>query len=189
MRIGVDLDGILGDTTSFALLELNKHFGKSFILEDVQDYDLGILYNICQAEMTAFFAERETLIRDALPLVPGAREALDLLCKEHEIHIITARTENMRDLTRDWLHQHGLPYHSLVMVGCHDKRAACKAKKIALIIEDSMENAKMISAEGIPVYLLDAPYNRGYLPPLVTRMKTWQEVYEAILEQVRQGGA
>ena len=88
----------------------------------------------------------------------------------------------MRNLTQDWLNKHGFVYNSLLLVGSHDKRAVCKENDISLVIEDSMENAKLISTEGIPVLLMDAPYNRGLLPPLIDRKKSWPEICETILD-------
>lgn len=55
-------------------------------------------------------------------LIPTAevyKDSLELLNKWYdngdEIHFFTARTEDMREATEEWLAKHGFKYHSLIM--------------------------------------------------------------------------
>lgn len=55
-------------------------------------------------------------------LIPTAevyKDSLELLNKWYDngdkIHFFTARTEDMREVTEEWLAKHGFKYHSLIM--------------------------------------------------------------------------
>jgi len=50
-------------------------------------------------------------------------------------------------------------------------------------VEDTLEVARELSAAGIPVILMDAPYNRGNLPELICRKHSWFEIYQTLVAE------
>lgn len=58
---------------------------------------------------------REEIMKDS-PL-PGAKEALQMLSKEYEIHFLTARPfKDAYSITKTWLDQNGFIYESIIVV-------------------------------------------------------------------------
>jgi uncharacterized HAD superfamily protein len=58
--------------------------------------------------------ERPELMPDAKE-IPGAREWLNARYGEgHYICLFTARTQDLEQVTRDWLEKHGMKYHTII---------------------------------------------------------------------------
>jgi len=105
--------------------------------------------------------------RDAAddPLLPeGARLVADLQ-NEHEIVWLTGRPEWLREVTRDWFAEHGLPDAELYMRPEHDYRPArqykvsilrrLRAREVAAFIDDDGEVVDAAVAAGFPAVLAD----------------------------------
>jgi len=60
------------------------------------------------------------------------------------------------------------------------KSSVCKELGIDIFIEDAPVYAKNISEAGIPVILIDAPWNRETSGELITRVYSWDEVLDTI---------
>jgi uncharacterized HAD superfamily protein len=52
---------------------------------------------------------------------------------------------------------------------------------IEVFIDDSLHNAEDIASIGIPVYLLDAPWNQGETGQLIKRVYSWKEIINNFL--------
>lgn len=180
MRIGVDIDGVIADTFPLLVRELNAYFKASFSLQDIFDYNIFKVYGLSETEVFLFLSERERALMEDPAVKEGAVAHLALLSPKHEIYLVSARYEKYRPETERWLQKHGVPYRELILLGSHDKRGICTMLAVDLFIEDSLKNARQLSSCGIPVLLLDAPYNRGELPPLVRRCSSWEEIFRLI---------
>ena len=54
------------------------------------------------------------VLKQNLPLNPGARETLKLLSDEgHNIYLLTSRYGHLHDVTNSWLKEKGIPYTQL----------------------------------------------------------------------------
>jgi 5'(3')-deoxyribonucleotidase len=104
-----------------------------------------------------------------LSVMPGARIALEILSYRYRIIIITARRPSSRQQTVTWLETHRIPYDELYLT---DEKALV-SEEITLAIDDHPEHALGYSQEGIPVFLMDQPWNQGVELPLVTRVTGW----------------
>ena len=96
------------------------------------------------------------------------------------LNIITARDNRYYQETYDWLKKNNLPYDELMLLGSHEKMEFCLEKDLKVLGEDTLEIGIKVSAAGIPVLLMDAPYNHGELPELVYRKHSWEEIYGTI---------
>lgn len=180
MRIGVDIDGVIADTFPLLVQELNAYFAVRFELKHVYDYDIYNVYGITPEEVDQFNRDKgNILIEDPLPL-EGAIYYLNLLSKEHIISLVSARSDRYYKQTEKWLQQYSISYDHLLLLGQHDKREICTRLAVDLFIEDSLKNALQLSGCGIPVILLDAPYNQGCLPEGVVRRYNWEEIYRTV---------
>ena len=180
MNIGVDIDGVIANTLPLLVKELNNFFGREFKIEEIYDYDIGKVYNKNREEVASFIAARENVMVSEPEPVPGAVEYVNKLKARARLYLISARVAKLRHQTEQWLLKHGFKWDELILLGSHEKAETCHKLKLKYFIEDSLDNASQISSAGIPVILLDAPYNQGSLPCLVSRCRTWQEVYHLI---------
>ena len=180
MKIGVDIDGVLANSLPLWVAELNKFFNKNKRIEDIHLYEIHKTYDITFDDLELFLDRKgRFLMREPAP-VAGSSYYLGRLKQLHEICIISARDKKYYHETHDWLKKNGLPYDDLLLLGSHEKKEFCLEKDLKVLVEDTLEIGIKVSSAGIPVLLMDAPYNRGALPELVYRKHSWEEIYRAI---------
>lgn len=84
------------------------------------------------------------------------------LSKTHNIYIVSGRPEDYRDVTRQWLEMHEVPYINLYMREAGDRRPDDRVKqeildehfdkeRIALVIEDRPRVIRMWKRNGLNV--------------------------------------
>jgi len=179
-RIGIDIDGVIADSQPVIIKILNHHFGSRYTLLDFENFDPVKMFGMDRKQLDRFIMDREQeIVEEAVPL-PGAVETIRDLSCSFGIFLVSARTPTHTGRTGEWLKKYKIPHHGLTLLGQHDKRAACTDLCVDLFIEDSKKNASQVSSCGIPVLLMDATYNRGSLPAMVTRVFNWQEIKDYI---------
>ena len=183
MKIGVDIDGVLANSLPLWVAELNKFFNKNKRVEEIHLYDIYNTYEITPGELNLFLERRGRYLMNAPAPVTGASYYLGRIKQHHEICIITARDKKYSRETQGWLKKHGLPYDELLLLGSHDKKESCLERNLKVLVEDTLEIGVEVSAAGIPVLLMDAPYNQGALPKLVYRKNSWDEIYRTIVNE------
>lgn len=181
MKIGVDIDGVLANSLPLWVAELNNFFNESKRVEDINLYSIYETYGINRRDFNQFLERRGRYLMMSPAPVTGASYYLGRLKQHYEICIITARNKRYWDETQGWLKKHGLPYDELLLLGSHDKKESCLERNLKLLVEDTLEIGVEVSAAGIPVLLLDAPYNQGTLPDLIYRKGSWNEIYRTIV--------
>ncbi len=179
-KIGVDIDGVIADSQPVIIEKLNQLFEKNYSLKDFMDFNPQKMFGIDRKQLDEVIMQKELeIIEEAVPL-PGSVEILSNIFNTCQIQIVSARTTAYIGQTRDWLDKYKIPYHGLQLLGQHDKRSCCQDLCVDLFIEDSKKNADQISSCGIPVLLMDATYNQGLLPQMVTRVYNWNEIRDYI---------
>jgi uncharacterized HAD superfamily protein len=181
MRLGVDIDGVLADSLSLWVQELNVFFKKNKKAKEIQLYDICETYEITLKQMEDFMQARGSFIMSQVPLMRGAAYFMRRIKHYHDIYIVTARDDKYEQETRAWLARYGLPFDEIVLLGSHEKQAACLDCRVGALVEDTLEIGLNVSAVGVPVLLYDAPYNQGDLPPLVLRHHSWEEVFRTVV--------
>ncbi len=175
LTIGIDIDGTVTDPGSI-LPFMNQAFGKNLSLRDCIEYNLANVYGIPEDEFVKWLDEEgEELYRHAT-LHHQADEILKQWHQNHRLVYISARAEKHLAVTCEWFDKFGIPYHSIDLIGSHDKLQSAQKWGVEVFLEDRLENAVQLSEElQIPVLLFDTPYNQGKLPSLVKRIFSWQE--------------
>ncbi|RPF49486.1 deoxypyrimidine-specific 5' nucleotidase type C protein (NT5C) [Thermodesulfitimonas autotrophica] len=104
---------------------------------------------------------------------PGAAHCLRSLAdKLGGLVYVTCRPREAEFVTKRWLELHGFPFAPVFFCqGPEDKLRAAKAVGASLALEDDPEAAKLYVQAGIPVLLVDWPYNRHLEIPDVARVK------------------
>lgn len=186
MRIGVDIDGVLADSLPLWVQELNHFFNKNKQVEEVHLYDIIQTFEITPVELKTFVEQRGRFLMSAPCPMKGAAHYLSMIKKYHNIYIVTARREAYKQETQAWLRQYGMLYDELLLLGSYKKDETCLKKRLDVMVEDTLEVGLELSAAGIPVILMDAPYNRGELPGLIFRKHSWFEIYRTLVTESRQ---
>ncbi len=181
MRIGVDIDGVLADSLSLWINELNSYFKKNKRVEQIRLLDICETYEVTSRELSGFLARRGRYLMTRPEPITGASQYLGMIKEQHDIYIVTARDERYRQETTDWLNKHNLPYDELLLLGSHEKKEACLSRSLSVLVEDTLDIGVKVSSAGVPVLLLDAPYNQGDLPDLIYRAYSWFDVYRTII--------
>ncbi|MHB8652220.1 MAG: 5' nucleotidase, NT5C type [Minisyncoccota bacterium] len=188
--IGVDFDDVVVDFNAGLALYHKALYGTSYEKKDILQFDLEQLWGCTRAEAVRrvyefYHSEHHA---NLLP-VEGAVEALKQLREENTLVMITSRPESVRGLTLDLLGKHiDEVFESTHFLGhYHDAKGSqktkgevCKEILIDIFIEDSIGNAVTVSEKGIPVLLLDAPWNQGGIPKHITRVFGWSNVLEKL---------
>ena len=178
--LGIDIDGTLTEYDSF-LPYLNELLGTKVKPEEIIQYDLHEIFGMEYDAFSSLFDEHSIpLYQMAVPR-PCAIQELQWLDKQFDIIYITARYGEFRELTQNWIKQHGFPDRQLICTGSHDKLSAIKENQVCVMVEDRLENALEIWGKlQVPVFLLDTPYNQGLLPNGICRVKDWHEIIAEI---------
>jgi hypothetical protein len=189
MIIGVDIDDVLGETNIAFDDFHNKKYGTNFKKEDHSTFDLALVWNLPTEEMVkrlrAFFSDGHHF--NIEPVI-GAKKALKELSKKHEIKIITARMEDFKSQTLEWLNKHYGEitlevHHANHYYGLNNdtKSDICVKLGVEILIDDCLEFSLECAEKGIKVLLLDNPWNQiDNLPKNVTRVNDWNHILEKI---------
>lgn len=120
----------------------------------------------------AFFASQEglSLFWRARPFA-GAPESLwGAVAAGHRILYLTSRPREANFVTRRWLALHGFPPGEVVLTGDKLSLVLPRRREVLLVAEDDPRVALALAEEGVPVLLIDWPYNRGIVHPNIKRV-------------------
>lgn len=177
MNIGIDIDGTINENFSLITSLGCKHFKKNVPMEKWQ-WDMSKAFEVSPQEVEDFW----TLYEKELYETPGPKtdavEYINKLDEKHKIVIITARSEEYRDLTEKWLKTHGIFHDELKMT--YQKREACNLYNIDVMVEDAPVFLDICN--DIPVLLFNYPYNKDENHSNLIRVDSWQEVYNIICQ-------
>jgi len=181
-RIGIDLDGVVADFTSYTLPMLNKMYNVNLKREDITHYNYEKILKISKDEIEKFWEEvKNKQVFRYLKPIKGALKSLSLL-SDKEIYFFSMRPEYYKDDTIAWLKDNNIDYCKL-HVGQEDKSIAVLEEKIDIFIEDNLLQAIMVSEAGIKTLLFNQPWNHynKELPPLCKRVYNWDEIIKIII--------
>ena len=185
ITIGVDIDAVLTCEGSGEDNIWHRHLCDYFDLEGREStaYDFTKAYDITQEEIKEFMASQGLEVFKKVPPRPNAISVLnELKKKDYNIILVTARGNDLKDVTNQWLTKHKVPYDELI----HDDQKAdvCQNKWIELFIDDRLKNLVSIKERlDIPVLLMTMTHNQDYNGK-ITRVTNWLEIKEKINEYV-----
>lgn len=176
-RFGIDIDGTV--TCPATLIpHINEAYKVNITLDDVVEYDFlsAFPHPVDRAQFAQWFKDNEPRLYAASELANDAKQILTTWKNDYELFYISARGENVLDITTNWFDENSIPYDYIELLGSHDKLDAAKQHAVDAFFEDKHDNAVMIAEElKIPVILFDTPYNRLTVPNNVIRVHNWQQ--------------
>ena len=182
--IAVDLDNVIAETDPKIREILKILSGLSLSQDDILSFEYS---NALIAKGVEPLTARK-LEEDALKIfhgeecchvnpIQGALEGLSRLAKAGmSLVIVTSRPVTCEHLTRIWLNDHDIFFTELLFV----KEKVKYAHNWSFLVEDAAHHAKAVAEMGIPVCLLDYPWNTIISHPLIRRAKYWREIVEIL---------
>jgi uncharacterized HAD superfamily protein len=189
-RIYVDVDDVLCHTALALTRVLEEHFGRRVPLDEVKWFDLSRSFGLSRDEHERLMelAHRPSVLGSYEP-VAGAREVLGAWRERgYDLVLCTGRPPSTAAPTRAWLRERQIPYSSILFVdkyGRHPEADSLRLDEVAamdfvLAVEDSWEMATFLSeSAGLPVALVDRPWNRTSSDGRIVRCSTWADVARA----------
>ncbi len=190
-RYGFDLDDvILNFMESFREFH-NENYGTEHAFEEYTDFYLENILGCSKEEIVKrvdiFYNSHEH--KNAEP-IHGAIEVLKKLSEKYELIIITAKPEELREQTIFWLNTHLPNIFSDIVFTNHfqgeglkrNKGDVCLELGIEAFVDDAIHNAESVASVGIPVLLLDTPWNKKFKETeLIKRVQNWEEIEQILL--------
>lgn len=187
MKIAVDLDEILSNSTLEFLDFYKNYYGEDFTLAQITDYSYDAINFSKEPHhvvMTKFHNSKEF---EAMSLVIGAKEAITEIAKEHELFVISGRPESLRERTITWL-DNNFPncFKDVFITNTYSfeknhkhvtKSSFCFEHGATLLIDDQLVFSEECAEKGLKVLLFDYPWNqKGNLNQNITRVHSWSEI-------------
>src|SRR3989339_998254 len=171
MRIGIDIDNVIAHT----FRDLVSHFNQ-FVGRDSSPDEVVRIMKEDKLRMVGYWFTtwRKRLLTTVAP-IDEAVTTLKLWHPFHDLVLITSRMPIFKRQTRQWLAEHGVPYHELHHA--KEKTKYRKAKGCQYFIEDNLEESAILAKSCERVFLMDHPWNRRPLQaPNIIRVHNWHEI-------------
>ena len=179
LNICVDIDGTITSPYHF-IPYLNELYGKNISDEECNTCDWEALYEVKMDEMLTEFHEKYMHSYGEATVVENAKNAIDELKINHNIYFVTARSENLTEVTRNWLDDSGFSDIDVYLLGSDNKVSKAKELNCDIFIEDNPWNATLLANEGMKIILIDTNYNKEVNHKDITRVNNWIEIKEYI---------
>ncbi len=189
MKIGIDIDGVIldyervlktyGDLYDF--IELKK----DGIINRNEHY-LRNRYDWTDEERMNFINKYFLKLSKETPLIPGAKDVIDMLQKEgNELIIISARggmIEEMKNVAIEKFNEEGISFNKYYWKQ-DDKLEVAKNENIDVMIDDSYDVCKKLSSNGIKtIYFRDKEMKVLEQNENLKEVSNWGEIYRYIKE-------
>ncbi len=192
MNIGIDIDDTISNTFEYTYPLSREYTRKICKREPKRIEDLSVInHHYVDAinewnedEANAFWDKNYIKIVQNVIIKENVKNILDKLRNEgHRIFFITARWDSpIFDIiteTKTWLRKNQIEYDDLI-VNAENKDVIAKERNIDVFIDDSLENCIAVSKKGIKTFLVDSIPNKNVESPEITRVFSWNEIYEKI---------
>lgn len=194
-RIGTDVDEVMAELLD-GLLDYLKRIepGKFGALKrsDFTRYSLSHAMRWPHGTDQAYLSEftRSPEYQKIAP-VEGSVDALRHLARKgFEPHAVTLRRRHPHivESTQEWVHRHydGAINGRVHIIGAAEgpigsKAAHCRELGLSIVVEDQVEHASDIAAQGTPVALMNKPWNQDFEDTeMIRRVASWDEAVKLV---------
>lgn len=198
MIIGVDCDGVLTDMSAYIYEYGEKYFKRK--PSNLDGYSTAEIFDCSDKDEFRFGLRYFFTYCKKWPPRNGAAEIISKLNKDgHELYEITARKfvtmKNplgwySRLLYEQWLKKYGFEFKDIFYCSESnapaDKLIGCRKYSVDLMIDDKPEVALRLADNDVKVLLFDTRYNQNVNHSNIIRVYDWNDVYEKIVEIVKE---
>ena len=178
-RIGVDLDDTVIEFVAGLILFHNEKYGHAHERNQFTNWNIHETWGCTEEEGTRRIVEfYHSDHHQEIGAVPGALEALLTLSVDYDLVVITARDAIRAPLVLPLIERHfGSIFSDVHFLGHQmSKGDKCAELGVRFLVDDALHNAHSVGEKGIPVFLMNQPWNQGTLPRNTIRTANWQEV-------------
>lgn len=182
MRIGIDIDDVITDSSGSMKEYVEKYDTTGEIMENIEDVMRG---DANTPIIEKFFCDHFLEVAQNAKVKENASDIIKKLIQNgHEIFLVTARGEKRKifkgaeKLTLEYLKSNDIPY-SKILFNCIDKATICKENGIDLLIDDSIKHCEEVRKQNIKSILFTSVVNKS-LPTTVERVDNWLELEKRI---------
>jgi uncharacterized HAD superfamily protein len=190
MKIAIDLDEVTVDL----LKEVNEYYNNKhdtdFKLSDFHNYDWWEIWGIpLDDAVNEFYSFMESPESRKIQPIYGAIESIEKLRSQNDVVIITARQNEIKEMTLEWVQEYipGLEKHTyftnhLSRISKHVKKSEIALElNVDLLIDDQLRNAYDCAENGIKVLLYNQPWNQNLqLNKNITRVYSWKNALQML---------
>ena len=187
--VAVDLDNVICESDPRIREVIARVSGVSLSQDEITHYAYSralINRGVNQSRATRVVEEALGLFHEfeCLNVAPvnGALEGIQTLQRRgFPVVIATSRPIFCAKKTESWLSAAKVSYRQLLFL----EEKAEEAHNWAFLIDDALHQAEPVCESGIPVCLLDYPWNRTSSScRLMRRAKDWREILNIVLEMI-----
>ncbi len=158
MRIALDFDGVIHDITAVKQRYARAVHGLELGRADV--WRPHVLSHMSEDDHQALIAASHTTpLGDSSEAMEGALEGIARLATSHEVHVITARTDQEIPYAREWLRGLAIPVRQIRHTSRQSKLEYCTALGIELLFDDLPYVLRGLEGSSVHPVLLRTPYN------------------------------
>ena len=187
--LAIDCDEVISETTDsfidFCNAETNYKFSRSMFKTYNHEKDLGISSSEVSKLYIDFYNSKYLISSSQ---VEGAKKALEILSKDNELILVTARHESVRKQTQEWLDKNFPKLFSNMYFSKNDysdfgtmtKSEICEDIGASMLIDDHYGYLKDCNAD-MDLFLLNKPWNEKLeIGSKVSRVDSWGEVLNSL---------
>ena len=187
LNIGIDIDDTIAkslEATDFYAKEFTENIlGRKFLMKKVDVYTpmwfLDVYGWTLQEDQEFFKLYQYKILQNSKPK-QYAKEVIKKLSNKNKIIIITARENELKDITINWFVKYKIKYDQIIFEQ-KDKVKSVIDNKIDLFIEDNEMICKAITEIGIKTLMMDSRINRNIEIEGVKRVYNWKEIENVIM--------
>lgn len=186
MRIGIDIDDVITDTSS-KLIEFIGTYDKS---SHMSDYLVEILRGeIPTLEIKEAIYNNSLEMFEKVEVKSNASKVINSLFESgHEVFIITSRGNlrynNSEKFTIEFLKKHNINY-TKILFNCFDKAKICKENDVDVMIDDSVKYCEEIQEENIKSIVFTSVVNKDIITN-VPRVNDWLELEKKLKNIIKE---
>ncbi|MGB6836516.1 MAG: hypothetical protein WBF66_02300 [Dehalococcoidia bacterium] len=155
MRLGIDIDGVIGDQVRHVTRRIKRREGLSFRKRDIVQWDQPIGNSDIEQEIESAVRDPEYVL--TMPLILGATGAISELSGRHQIVLVTNRPLQSDRYTLEWARRKGIKFDSF-----HNCRETGKGNlPVDVLVDDRLENVRdfVLTSGGLGI-LFSQPWNQ-----------------------------
>lgn len=181
LNICIDIDGTITDPYHF-IPYLNEIYNKNITPEECTTYNWAELYQLEHDDILEQFHGKYIYSYSEAKVVEFAYDIICKLREAHNLYFVTARSENLTQLTYEWLNVNGFSNIDVFLLGSDYKIDKARELGCNIFIEDNPFNAIDLADAGMTVLLMDANYNKNIEHERIVRVKNWLDIQKFIEE-------
>lgn len=190
MKIAIDIDDVLANFLPTLLDFHNTTYKTNYEKEHFKTFHLWETWGGTREEaIDKVFHFYETEEFKNIAVIEGAKDAVKLLKQNHELIVVTARPEDLRSKTEEWISTHFPGLFSDIHIANRfsksgpqtTKALLCEKHGADMLIDDSLDYALECVAPHRKILLFDNPWNQHpELPTGIHRVRSWEEIQKMI---------